>query len=269
MLGSLWGYLFPFAHRGLIRQFVNRDLQARYRQSVLGLFWAVLNPLLMLGVYTFVFRIIFKLRWAGVAVESDLGFALRLYAGLAVFNFFAECVNRAPRLILDQANLVKKVVFPLEILAWINTLSAMLHLGIALVLLLTFSAWEQGGLPLTVWALPLVWLPLLPLCLGLSWLFSALGTYIRDVGQALGMAISLLMFLSPIFFGMDSVPDVVKPWMFLNPLALTITQTREVLLDGQWPDFGALALHFLACMLVAVVGAVFFKLARKGFSDVV
>ena len=268
-MGSLRGYLFPLAHRALIGQFVKRDLQARYRQSVLGLFWAVLNPLLMLGVYTFVFRIIFKLRWAGVSTESDLSFALRLYAGLAVFNFFAECINRAPRLILDQANLVKKVVFPLEILAWINTLSAMLHLGIALVLLLLFSAWEQGGLPITVWALPLVWLPLLPLCVGLGWFFSALGTYIRDVGQALGMLISLLMFLSPIFFGMDAVPEIVKPWMFLNPLALTITQTREVLLDGQWPDFGALGLHFLACMVIAVVGAVFFKLARKGFSDVV
>lgn len=269
LAGSLANYLFPLRHIGLIRQFITRDLQARYRQSVLGVFWAILTPLLMLGVYTLVFRSIFKLRWAGVGDESDIGFALRLYAGLAVFNFFAECVNRAPRLILDQANLVKKVVFPLEILAWVNALSAMLHLGIALILLLVFSAWEQGGIHITVLALPLVWLPLLPLCVGLGWLLSAIGTYVRDVGQMLGMAVSLLMFLSPIFFGMESVPDSIKPWMFLNPLALTITQTRQVLLDGQWPDALALGLHLLVCCAIAVIGAAFFKIARKGFSDVV
>lgn len=268
-LRILFSYLFPLQYLGLIRQFVSREVHARYRQSMLGVLWAVLTPLLMLGVYTFVFRFVFKVRWAGIGNESDLGFALRLYAGLAVFGFFAECVNRAPRLILDQPHLVKKVIFPLEILAWINALAALVHLGVALLLLLLFAAWEQGGLPITVLALPLVWLPLLPLCVGLGWLLSAVGTYIRDVGQMLGMLVSLLMFLSPIFFGVESVPPALRPWMFLNPLALTITQTRQVLLDGQWPDGWALAMHLIACCAIAMIGAAFFKLARKGFADVV
>ena len=114
-MNTLLSYLFPWRYAGLIRQFVKREFDARYRQSLLGITWAFLTPLLMLGVYTFVFRFVFKLRWGGTGDESDLAFALRLYAGLAVFNFFAECVVRAPRLILEQPQLVKKVVFPLEI----------------------------------------------------------------------------------------------------------------------------------------------------------
>jgi lipopolysaccharide transport system permease protein len=209
------------------------------------------------------------LRWGGVGNESDLTFALRMYAGLAVFNFFAECVNRAPRLILDQPHLVKKVIFPLEILSWVNALAALVHLGVALLLLLLFGAWDMGALPFTVVALPLVWLPLLPLCVGLGWLLAAIGTYVRDVSQVLGLLVSLMMFVSPIFFPIEALPAPAKPWMFLNPLALTITQTRQVLMDGQWPDWSAFALHLAACCVIALLGAAFFRLARKGFADVV
>lgn len=266
---SLISYFFPFRYSGLIKQFVKREFHARYRQSVLGVVWAFLTPLLMLGVYTLVFRFVFKLRWSGIENESDLTFALRMYAGLAVFNFFAECVNRAPRLILDQPHLVKKVIFPLEILPWVNALAALVHLGVALLLLLLFNAWDTGMVPLSVLALPLVWLALLPLCVGLGWLLAAIGTYVRDVSQVLGLLVSLMMFLSPIFFPLEALPAAVKPWMFLNPLAVTISQTRQVLLDGQWPDWTALAFHFSACCALAMLGAAFFRAARKGFADVV
>ena len=265
----LFSYLFPWRFAGLIGQFVRREFHARYRQSTLGVLWAFLTPLLMLGVYTLVFRFVFKLRWSGIGNESDLTFALRMYAGLAVFNFFAECVNRAPRLILDQPHLVKKVIFPLEILSWVNALAALVHLGVALLLLLAFGAWDMGTLPLTIVVLPLVWLPLLPLCVGLGWLLAAIGTYVRDVSQVLGLLVSLMMFVSPIFFPMEALPAAAKPWMFLNPLALTITQTRQVLMDGQWPDWSAFALHLAACCVIALLGAAFFRLARKGFADVV
>lgn len=265
----LLSYFFPWRHAGLIGQFARREIDTRYRQSMLGTVWAFLTPLLMLGVYTFVFRFVFKLRWGGAGDETDLAFALRLFAGLSVFNYFAECVSRAPRLVLDQPHLVKKVIFPLEVLPWINALAALANLSVALLLLLLFGAWDQGGLPLTVLALPLVWLPLLPLCVGLGWLLTAIGTYVRDIGQVLGMLVSLLMFLSPIFFPVEALPAALRPWMFLNPLALTITQTRQVLLDGLWPDWSALALHLAMCCLLAALSAAFFKAARKGFSDVV
>lgn len=268
MTHFVFSYLVPWHHAGLIRQFTVREIETRYRQSWLGMLWALLTPLLMLGIYTLVFRHIFKIRWGG-ADETNLAFALRLYAALAVFNFFSECVIRAPRLVLDQPHLVKKVVFPLEILPWISTLAALVHLGIAAMVLLIFTAASNDGLPASALALPLVWLPLVPLCVGLGWIFSAVGTYVRDISQLTGLAMSLLLFLSPVFFPVEALPSGLRSWMALNPLALTMTQTREVLLAGHWPDWAALGLQFTACVLLAGIGAIFFRAARKGFADVV
>lgn len=252
----------------MIRQFAGRDVHARYRQSWLGAMWLVLTPLAMLGIYTLVFRHVMKLRWTGLE-ESNLSFALRIYAGLAIFNFFAECVNRAPNLVREQPHLVKKVVFPLEVLAWVNVVSAMVGLMVSMVLLLTLSFWDKGGLSMSALALPLVWLPMIPLCLGLGWALSAVGTYVHDVGQVLGMVLSALMFLSPIFFPVEALPESVQRLMFLNPLALVMTQTREVVLLGVWPDWVALGIEYAVCLLVALVGAAFFRIARRGFADVV
>lgn len=267
-LRALLAYLFPLKHAGLIRQFAGRDVRARYRQSWLGAAWLVLTPLLMLCIYTLVFRHVMKVRWAGLD-EGNLSFALRIYAGLAVFNFFAECMNRAPGLVLEQPNLVKKVVFPLEVLAWVNVSVAAVGLLVSMGLLLLLSVLSMGNVSWSVIALPLVWLPLLPLCLGLSWLFSGLGTYVRDVGQVLGMAVGALMFLSPIFFPVEALPERVRGLMSLNPLALVMSQTRDVLLRGVWPQWSSLGWELLACVGVAVVGAAFFSVARKGFADVV
>ena len=267
-LVSLLSYLWPWRHRGLIAQLARREVHARYRQSWLGLVWVVLTPLMMLGVYTLVFRHVMRVRWYGLE-EGNLEFALRIYAGLAVFNFFAECVNRAPTLVLEQPHLVKKVVFPLEILPWAAAVSASVGLAVSGVVMMVLAAFSQTGLPITVVALPLVWVPLLPLVLGLGWLLAGLGTYVRDVGQLLGMLVSALMFLSPIFFPVEALPESVRSVMLLNPLAWVMTGTREVLLTGHWPDWGALLLLFVTCTLVAMLGAAFFRKARVGFSDVV
>ena len=267
-LVSLLSYLWPWRHRGLIAQLARREVHARYRQSWLGLVWVVLTPLMMLGVYTLVFRHVMRVRWYGLE-EGNLEFALRIYAGLAVFNFFAECVNRAPTLVLEQPHLVKKVVFPLEILPWAAAVSASVGLAVSGVLMMVLAAFSQTGLPITVVALPLVWVPLLPLVLGLGWLLAGLGTYVRDVGQLLGMVVSALMFLSPIFFPVEALPESVRSVMLLNPLAWVMTGTREVLVTGHWPDWGALLLLFVTCTLVAMLGAAFFRKARVGFSDVV
>lgn len=267
-MNGLVSYLLPWRHAGLIRQFVAREVHNRYRQSWLGVAWLVLTPLAMLGVYTLVFRHVMKVKWVGLE-ESNLSFALRIYAGLAVFNFFAECVNRAPNLVREQPHLVKKVVFPLEVLAWVNVTSAAVGLMVSMVLLLVLGFWDRGGLSVSALALPLVWLPMVPLCVGLGWLLSGVGTYVHDVGQLLGMVLSALMFLSPIFFPVEALPEAVRGFMFLNPLALVITQTREVVLLGLWPDWSALAVEFLVCSLIAVVGAAFFRVTRAGFADVV
>ena len=267
-LVSLLSYLWPWRHRGLIAQLARREVHARYRQSWLGLVWVVLTPLMMLGVYTLVFRHVMRVRWYGLE-EGNLEFALRIYAGLAVFNFFAECVNRAPTLVLEQPHLVKKVVFPLEILPWAAAVSASVGLAVSGVVMMVLAAFSQTGLPITVVALPLVWVPLLPLVLGLGWLLAGLGTYVRDVGQLLGMLVSALMFLSPIFFPVEALPESVRSVMLLNPLAWVMTGTRDVLLAGRWPDWGALLVLFAACTLVALAGAAFFRKVHSGFADVV
>lgn len=267
-MNLLASYLAPWQHAGIIRQFASREVHSRYRQSWLGAAWAVITPLLMLAVYTLVFRHIFGVRW-GDSGGTDLAFAVRLYAGLAIFNFFAECVSRAPRLVLDQPHLVKKVRFPLEVLPWATALAAAVHLAIALALLLVLGWWDAGRIPATAIAIPLVWLPLLPLVVGLGWWLAALGTYVRDIGQLIALALSLLMFLSPIFYPVEAVPRALQPYLVLNPLAPVITQTRQVLLEGAWPAWGSLALNLIVCAAIAVAGAAFFRAVRPGFPDVV
>lgn len=221
----------------------------------------------MLAIYTLVFRYIFQVRWAPPG-EGNLAFALRLYTGLVIFNFFAECINRAPHLLLEQPHLIKKVVFPLEILPWASVLSASVQLCLGGMILLTLQLVGLGAVPLSALALPLVWLPLLPLCLGLSWLLASLGVFIRDIGQVVGLVMSALVFISPVFFPAEVLPRKVQEWMWLNPLAPIMNQTRQVLLQGLWPDWSQWLLSLGSCSVLAVIGAAIFLRLRKGFSDV-
>lgn len=268
VLDPLTSYLFPLRHVRLISQLARREVHTRYRQSWLGTAWLVLTPLMMLVLYTSVFRHVFQVRWSPPS-EGNLAFGLRLYAGLAVFNFFAECVSRAPTLVAEQPHLVKKVVFPLEVLPWASVSAGLVHLGVAALVLLGLRWQSMGEVPMSALALPLVWLPLVPMCVGLGWALSAVGTFIRDIGQILSMILTGLMFLSPVFFPAEALPSGLRDWMWLNPLAPIMTQTRTVLLEGQWPDWGLLSLSLVASLLVAWAGASLFRRLRPGFSDVV
>ena len=261
-------YFLPLRQRTLIWQFARRDVLARYRGSLLGLGWSFLTPLLMLAVYTFVFRVVFKARWTDGAT-GDFEFALQVYAGLIVFSLFAEVVSRAPRLVLDQPNLVTKVVFPLEILPWVAVLAGLFHLALNLVALLAATAIARGGLPPSVLALPLVLAPFVPLLLGLAWFLAALGVFVRDVGQITTLLVSLLMFLSPVFYPVSSLPERWQPWLRANPLTPVMEQLRRVALDGLWPDWPQLALHLVIAGAVAWAGARWFAATRKGFADVI
>lgn len=263
-------YLWPRGHWRLVAMLAQRDLASRFRGSLLGGTWFVLGPLLLLLIYTLVLRDVMQVRWAGVGgVEGRLHFALRLLCGLALYQCLADALARSPTLVTSQPQLVKKVAFPLELLAWVNVAVVAAGFAVSASFLVLGATWASGGPKAQFLALPFIWLPLLPLLLGLGWLLSGLGTYVRDVSQLLPPIISLLMFLSPVFYPMEALPAWMQPWMAVNPLSLPITQTRRVLLEGAWPDWGALGVHALACLATAVVGAAWFHRVRKGFADVV
>lgn len=258
----------PLRFRSLIVQFIRRDVLGRYRGSLLGLSWSFLTPLLMLGVYTFVFVDIFKARWPGVEQGGGSFFAIRVFCGLIVFNFVAEILTRSPGAICEQPNLVKKVVFPLEALPVVTVGSALFHLLLSLGVLLVGVLALQGHLPLSALTLPAIFLPLLVLMLGISWFLAALGVYVRDTSPIMAMATSLLMFLSPVFYSLTAVPAEVRRLMLLLPTTLVIENCRAVLFDGTWPDWSALFIQSIAALVVAIIGAVFFQSSRRGFADV-
>lgn len=261
MFDSLW------RNRELIKASTKREVLGRYRGSVMGLLWSFFNPVFMLAVYTFFFSEVFKARWS-TGNESKTEFALVLFAGLIVFNLFAECINRAPGLILSNPNYVKKVVFPLEILPFVGLLSTLYHMLISLVVWLAAYMILFGIPHPTALYLPLIVLPLVLFIMGLSWALASLGAYLRDVGQFIGVVTTVLMFLSPVFFPATALPEAYRHLLYLNPLTPVIEQTRAVLYFGESPDFMMLVFYWLATFIIACLGFAWFQKTRKGFADV-
>lgn len=261
MVASFW------RNRSLIKALIKREVIGRYRGSVFGILWSFFNPVFMLTVYTFVFSVVFKARWSAGS-ESKTEFALVLFAGMIVFNLFAECVNRAPNLILSNVNYVKRVVFPLEVLPWVVMGSALFHTMVSL------SVWLVGynvlfGLPhLTIVLIPLVVAPLVLWVMGLSWLLASLGVYLRDVSQFIGIVTTTLMFLSPIFYPVTALPESYRHILYFNPLTLAIEQARGVLYWGSSLNWMVLAIYTLAAVSIAWLGFAWFQKTRKGFADV-
>ncbi|MBE8599654.1 ABC transporter permease [Pseudomonas cyclaminis] len=257
----------PWRHRELLVSMVQRDVIGRYRGSIMGLLWSFLNPLFMLLVYTFVFSMMFKLRWPQGS-GSRTEFALLVFAGLLVFNVFSECVSRAPGLIISNANYVKKVMFPLEILPWVVLGAVLFHTVASLVIWLVFHLVFFGLPPLTSLLLPLVLLPLVLFTLGISWLLASLGVYLRDVGQMVGVLTTALMFVSAIFYPTSAFPEAYQGLLHLNPLTQVVEQTRDVLFWGIVPDPFTWAYGLLVASTVAWLGFTWFQKTRKGFADV-
>ena len=256
-------------HRTLLWRLTQREVVGRYRGSVLGWSWSLLNPLLMLGVYTFVFSTVFKARWPDLQQAGPLGFAINLFAGLIVFNLFAECISKAPTLILSQPSYVTKVVFPLELLAATSVAAAGFHACTSLVVLAIFELVAIGSIPITALWLPLVWLPLLLGCLALGWLLSALGVYLRDLPQLVSVGLSVLMFLSAIFYPVTALPERWQPVLLANPLVLVIEQTRRVLITAEAPSVLYLLVGIPAGLMLCEWSHQLFGRARRGFADVI
>ena len=259
---SLW------RHRQLIKQMAWREVVGRYKGSVIGLFWSFINPVLMLAVYTFVFSVVFKAKWGVGGEEGKASFALVLFVGLIVHGLLAEVLNRSPNLMLSNVSYVKKVVFPLEILPVISLVAAFFNGFISLVVFLVAYVAINGYLPWTVILIPIVVLPLATLILGLAWIFSSLGVFIRDIGQAIGMITTVMLFMAPIFFPLSVMPEKYHPFILANPLTFIIQQSREVLIFGHLPNWSGLGVYMFIASAVAWFGYIWFQKTRKGFADV-
>ena len=262
MVASFW------RNRQLILQMSKREAIGRYRGSVMGMAWSFFNPLLMLVIYTFVFSVVFKARWGIGADESKTDFAIILFVGLIVHGLFAECVNRAPGLIISNVNYVKKVVFPLEVLPWVAFGSALFHTVISLFVLLLAQLVLNQHIPLTAAFLPFVLTPLVLGTMGLVWFLAALGVYLRDVSQVTGMFTTVMLFISAVFFPTTALPERYQHWLQFNPLAVIIEQSRSVLIFGQLPSVAAWLLMMSLGLVMAWAGFAWFQKTRKGFADV-
>lgn len=258
----------PFRHRALLRQFLRREVLGRYRGSLLGMGWLFLLPLAMLAAYTFVFSGVFRLRWPGAEESDSMSFAIRLFAGLIVFQLFSDVVSRAPTLVSAHPHLVKKIVFPLEILTFVSVGAALFYFAVSFALLLVAVLLIEHRLPVTVLLAPLALLPLLPLLLGLGLLLTALGVFVRDIATIVGVGVNFLLFLSPVFYSVESLAPRWQFWMRLNPLTPAIEDLRRTLFAGLPPLWADWWLALGGGLIVAAGGAWVFTKTRRGFADV-
>jgi len=255
-------------NRELWYRLTEREILGRYRGSALGILWSFITPLAMLAVYTFVFSQVFKARWGSLEGAGPLGFAINLFAGLIVYNMFSECLSRAPNLICANPNYVKKVIFPLETLGSVTVGNAIFHALTSLVILLIFELIAMHQIPITILWLPLVWTPLILITMSGTWLLSAAGVFLRDIGQLINVALSMLMFLSPIFFPISALPEKWQPMLKINPLAVIIEQTRHTAVEGMNPDPLYLTLGIPLCLVICEMSFRIFQKSKKAFADV-
>lgn len=252
--------------RSLILELTRREFTNIYQGSLGGVFWSFIQPLFVLSVYTVTFGYILKIGGSKGGDTKD--FAFMLFAGLLVYNAFNECLIRAPRLILANPNYVKKIVFPLEVLAWIPSLLAVINALIGWIVWIIGHALVFGMVHWSSLYFPLLLLVFLPVLLGIGWLFSSCGVILRDMSQFTALLSHALLFITPIFFSLNDVPLQLKSIMLLNPLTFIIGQARLVLLSGVAPDFVALGLYFLASCVFCAFSLWVFRRMRPVFADV-
>ena len=271
-----WKYLNPvsailgiWCYRDLLNQLVRRNIEGRYRGTMIGVIWMVVTPLVMLAVYTFVFGVVFKARWTvGGLGDSKVAYSLLLFCGMTVFNIFSESVNGSVSIVTHNPNYVKKVVFPLELLPVSAVISACFFGLIWIAILFLGIVLFIHKLCLAAVCLPLIFIPLILFSCGIAWLVASLGVFIRDLAHVMAIVLLVLYFMTPIFYSLEMVPEHLRSLLLLNPLALIVQSVRQVLMYGQWPNWFALGLVTLLSMSVFQLGYFWFMKTKRGFADV-
>ena len=251
----------------LISSLTRREIAARYRGSWLGLFWPILEPLMLLAVYTFIFSIVFGARWPGV-YESDLiGYAIVVFSGLVTFNIFAESVRACPKLILANSNFVRRVVFPLEVLPVVQVGTALFNATAGFAVLLVFLFASGAPIALTALWVPVVWLSFAVFSLGVAYLVAAASVFVRDLEPLVAITITALFFGSAIFYPLERLPDGIQEWVRLVPTAAAVDLTRSLLLLGKAPDASHMLGPGVVSIVTLILGYGFFMKAKGSFAD--
>lgn len=267
LLNPLSPYRSFAGHGRLTFELARRDVAGRYRGAVGGRLWAFLTPLLMLAIYSFVFGYIFQSRWTA-SETGEVNFSIVLFVGLIFANFFSECLNRAPALVVSNPNYVKKVVFPLEVLTWVALGTSLFHAFIGVLVLLLAMLVTGTTVHATVLLLPLVFVLFIPMIAGFTWFLAAMGVFFRDLQQFVAVLSTALVFLAPIFYPRTMLPEQYRWLLLLNPLGFVVEAARDVVLWGRLPDWRLALAYAVVSMAVAWLGWMSFQLTRKGFADV-
>jgi lipopolysaccharide transport system permease protein len=256
-------------NRYLLWQFTKRQIEQRHRGSALGMLWSVLQPMLMMAIYTVVFGIIFKGRYSGTQDQTALEYALGIFLSITIFQTLAEVVGNSVSSVVSQPNLVKKVVFPLEILPIAQFGAALYQFGINLILVLLGVSTIGPGLSLQSLYFPIAILPLIPFAIGLALLLSSLGVFLRDIQNAAGPITVVLMYASAVFYSKDMIPAALWAWLKFNPILHIIEQARAVLLWGKPIHWSGFAYSLTFACTIFLFGLFTFKKLRKSFADVI
>lgn len=255
-------------YSSLFLMMVKRDVAARYKGSWLGLFWSVINPLLLMIVYGFVFGVIFKARWPAQG-DTEVSFIVLLFCGLIVHMMFADVLGRSASVIRDNANYVKKVVFPLTIFSGVVSVSGLFHFLVSFVVLVFVSSFMGGYLTWHVIFLPVLLLQYLLFCTGVAWLVSVLGVFFKDLTHIIGFISTVFLFTCPIFFPENYVPEKFQIVLAINPLTYYVEAVRGVVAFHSLPSLGGFLTSLMVALITFVVGLWFFRKTKGSFADVV
>lgn len=251
--------------RVALRQFLMRAIARRYRMSSFGFLWTLVIPLATLAIYSFVFGVVMP---TSLGDGGTTGFVLRLFSGLIVFWLMAEVVTQAPTSVVEQTNLVKKAVFPLEIIPAVIVGNALFHGLVSTIVLVVAMLVLGAEIHLTAVLFPLVVLPLALMMTGFAWLLGAIGVYFRDLTHIVGLVMTGALFLSPVFYPIERLTPGLQQAIMFNPISFIVGEARAVLLQGHAPDWAGLGTYFVVAWVIAALGLGFFRRARKNFADV-
>lgn len=259
-----------WSHRQLIVVLAKRELAQRFMGSYLGRFWLILSPFLMLAIYAYFFGEILQAKWSLTSTGGGLtNFALMIFSGLILHQFFSDSITRAPDLVLSNPNYVKKIIFPTEILPVVALLVTFVQLMIGLAVLVSVFGITTGKVFWTWLLIPLIYLPFTLFTLGASWVLASLGLFLRDIRQVMQFSAAALLFLSPVFYPMDRLPIEMQFLKYVNPLIIAIEQSRIVLFTGISPNWSVLAIYTFVSVIVAISGFYFFIRSKPAFADVI